>query len=731
MRENEVHGPYNFVSIPNRVLCRYADLKDVPRQDRWDPALCSGEIKVTLTADTPVFISNGDRKQPDFFQGADGSYQIPGSSLRGLIRENMQILGLGLVRPGVDFGDVTLYYRALADAKDSLKGKLKERYQNALGISKQKDGTDSPPSQVLAGYLHHEKSDAPGKTGYYILPAKAAMVPIPRRVKCKDKKTGRSYDVDNPTVAPWLRQSPFAEQIYYWYEKDEEDEEGKWRLTGERPERAGVQSGYLLSPGPMPGQNYLYLFPEEDVSADRIEISREDQLSYQEDYEARKNSLGGTERGVSTEEKERRKRFWALPGVGTCKPVFYCVSGGAISFSPSSYYLRVTYDRPLRSGLPEAHLQHQAEIFLDYPNAILGFTEPHSSLRSRVSFGDLAVNKKEKVDHAPAPDVVLGEPKLSFFPAYVREGKDYNQPDFRFRGYKQYWLHEPVEQEVGSNTRVQSALRPLAKGASFTGTIRYQNLYPDELGLLLWCLRLEEGCYQSIGMGKPYGYGRMKLRIDSLREYQPESLYLAMTPGQNFFKPVEPKQLEERVTGLIQCYQTSEWVKGSGETGSIGDMPHIREFFTIRSVIAVNQPMLSYMRISKKYNEYQNVAFPLGSIGELQEEMQTPGQAPSPGTRTERGAQTPRTQHRQNTSSGQQGGQWKVGTVLTGTTKGFTDALVFIKISGQRDQRVYFKNVPEGSYGGLEELLGYNRQVTIRLERIDPNKGPQWVIDRL
>ena len=46
----------------------------------------------------------GWRRGTALFPGSDGKYQIPGSTVRGMVRENMQILGYGLVRPGGGFG---------------------------------------------------------------------------------------------------------------------------------------------------------------------------------------------------------------------------------------------------------------------------------------------------------------------------------------------------------------------------------------------------------------------------------------------------------------------------------------------------------------------------------------------------------------------------------------------------------------------------------------------------
>lgn len=70
-------------------------------------------------------------------------------------------------------------------------------------------------------------------------------------------------------------------------------------------------------------------------------------------------------------------------------------------------------------------------------------------------------------------------------------------------------------------------MRPMKKGTAFSGTIRFKNLEEDELGLLLWSLVLNDGCYQSIGMGKPYGFGRMSVKLDKLRLFDFAALYSA------------------------------------------------------------------------------------------------------------------------------------------------------------------------------------------------------------
>ena len=67
MPENtKVHAPYNFVPFSNKHIERYACAEDLPRHDLIDPDLKSGEIYITLRAETPVFVSDGRKGNEHF-----------------------------------------------------------------------------------------------------------------------------------------------------------------------------------------------------------------------------------------------------------------------------------------------------------------------------------------------------------------------------------------------------------------------------------------------------------------------------------------------------------------------------------------------------------------------------------------------------------------------------------------------------------------------------------------
>ena len=127
------NNPYNFIPLLDRVYTRYASMEQLPAHDAWEPNRLSGIITCTFTAETPVCVDNGKKDNAnDFFRRVDGTYVIPGSSVKGIVRTNMMILGQGALRPGEDLDNVRMLYRAMASAKGSVKELVKLDYEAAL-----------------------------------------------------------------------------------------------------------------------------------------------------------------------------------------------------------------------------------------------------------------------------------------------------------------------------------------------------------------------------------------------------------------------------------------------------------------------------------------------------------------------------------------------------------------------------------------------------------------------
>lgn len=567
------NNPYNFIPLSDQVYARYESMEQLPAHGVWDPERLSGVITCTFTAETPVCVSNGEKDQDnDFFRQVDGAYVIPGSSIKGLIRTNMMILGLGALRPGEDLDNVRMLYRAMASAKGSVNERVKLNYQRAL------DYQNGPP-KVSACYIRREGKE------FEIYRTTSPFLRIPRRIVpaenwakyqllCQEAKQQKKAEGKAPVLRPYeytaIKEkhhltvpNPICEQE--WVDAYTKEFEVWYRVSGEtvtglqsrkkQETREGWLPGILMATGYMRGQNTLYLFPAFDQSDEHFTWSVEDRLAYEMDYKQRKNTLRGTMQNMD-------QSFWALPQEGEARPFFLLddQNGGVVV--GKTPYLRVGFLHTPGDGVPASHRAAAMELVLDYPYAVLGFASDYMiadeegraqkktfAYRSRVSFEDFRASAKaEPSQHIKTSG---GGPKPTSFPDYLVDGKSYNDQDFRLRGIKQYWLQPPQvpnQDEIKKN--VGTDLTLMERRTEFKGRIHFRNLSEDELGLLLWCLTLDDGSepektyFQTVGKGKPLGYGRMRVTLDAVEQLCPERLYSTscLTSG-NYTRPLDAQEL--------------------------------------------------------------------------------------------------------------------------------------------------------------------------------------------
>ena len=148
--------------------------------------------------------------------------------------------------------------------------------------------------------------------------------------------------------------------------------------------------------------------------------------------------------------------------------------------------------------------------------------------------------------------MILAEPKPTSYLDYLDQTKGtvtYNTDSFQLRGVKQYWLHreEQVDSYDGNKDNVMSVLHPLKKGTCFSGTVRFQNFKEDELGLLLWAIRLEAASWMNLGKAKAYGFGNVQLKNLKARKLDMKKAYfsdcvLDLDP----FQPIDTDRLIEK-----------------------------------------------------------------------------------------------------------------------------------------------------------------------------------------
>ncbi|MEI6047130.1 MAG: RAMP superfamily CRISPR-associated protein [Chloroflexota bacterium] len=155
---NEAHAPYNFIPLPDKV----AKAETLPDHDCYDTTRKSGYFDVTLTTETPLYIrglitqqeaSQRDehKNKPDFFQYG-GKPVIPGSSLRGMLRNLVEIIAFGKIAQVS--GKPKIFFRAVAADKNDPLGEDYKRMVGQLGAN------------VRAGYLEKKAGE------WYVRPAK-------------------------------------------------------------------------------------------------------------------------------------------------------------------------------------------------------------------------------------------------------------------------------------------------------------------------------------------------------------------------------------------------------------------------------------------------------------------------------------------------------------------------------------------------------------------------------
>ena len=417
----------------------------------------------------------------------------------------------------------------------------------------------------------------------------APKIAVPRRIHCGYlNKKGRSFfirpakreayrlSVTHPLLLELVQSggeefaARFAVKTVYY-----EEREGK--LTAlYRDRRAGTKEGSLI----YRAKRTCYLFAEEDKQAEQIRIPD--------------HIVAMHERiGVRPPEEEHR-----------AIPVFYMrhsEDGEERIYYNQKRFLSIGFRYRTDAGLPPAHKEKTERV--DYVTGMFGDRE-HGT---RLFFEDCSLVGEE--NFAPAVSKRLYRPQPAYYPTYVADGKNYNDPDFRLRGYKQYWLKDPKGEDgvlpEESGKRPVKCFAPLAEGSRFRGVIRFRNLHADELGALLWALKLERDCYQSMGRGRPEGYGRMEVAVDRLVTYDVRAGYADLLPVR--------KEETGDVDGYIQTYIRC------AESRLPGDIPlrertELRDFFYIRSRICSGEWVENMNR-----EQCRDVQLPLPSIRQIRE----------------------------------------------------------------------------------------------------------------
>lgn len=536
-------APYNFIPFPDKYIYRYGSRDELPTHDRYHEGLLSGNIEYTVENEELLFISDG---KGGFFK-VNGKACIPGSTMRGKVRSNMEILS-------------SAYPEFIEDRKFSYR-EVGSRVQSS--VTKQYKRYISPTKFnrinkiVKVGIIYKEDHE------YYIHPLKklkegqdAAYFEFVKE-KINGITNTQLKKIDGISLLEDRGYKPYIKKIKCV------ENDGKLELKNQNDSvENGDMNAYLMNSNKMFKKNTHYLISSEiEKGYSRMKIDTE----LVEEYNNRMYKI----------RKFRDKKdgdfmndvdYYQLPeksGQKWGKPVFYLDNLNddnktdrkikAFGFTP---YLRIPYECNIKDGVVKKEIGVKKEWYgIDYPSAIMGYTREDETkkieaYKGRVYFENAFVQGREEYYDKTIFKMLIN-PKPTSFQLYLDQREKngnyvgsildlitYNgRPEsgkdglrFRLRGNKFYWLKDLADRrDSEANSENQMAkLRPMMKGHKFKGIIRFENLHEDELGLLLMSIKPNDDAKENIGQGKPYGFGKVNIGIDKMEIVKKEDMFKSM-----------------------------------------------------------------------------------------------------------------------------------------------------------------------------------------------------------
>lgn len=564
-------APYNFIELNNFVLDRCKDENELLNHDRFGFNLNTGYIDYEIETLTPLHISrgnieeangkeNGQKNQEEntsesrLFKNPEGKYAIPGNTIRGMTRFNASVFSLSsVINKSIkkeDINNQKFYYRTYASEDKAMK----KWYGKKVGLEqvRRRQFTYTVLNNVEAGYIE-KKGD-----GYVIRPAVKidgkSYIPVHEydlRIKNvkfinylyndKECKLKREDYKDKAKLARIINKDyePYVAETNYSIDRGKAvvDPKGPYKgylvnsgYINVRIKENNSKDGQDLKKNDSKVPNNLkvhhYLIFKEDESME-IPVSKEQAELYTDDMKYTQKQNPNSKRA------NKRYRYYELPEAGEKKPVFYIKSNDSLIFGFTPY-LRIPADGDIHGGIPKTHRYFSGRDFVD---AIFGW----QNFRTKVSFQDaLCVSPKvQEVKY----QMVLSQPKPSWYKGYVKQEKEnelesYCTPNFKIRGRKFYWLKESADEEAmklsfnNNNTKICTTMNCYKEGTKYEGKVCFENLSNEELGLLIYSLKQgDTGGYFNIGMGKPYGLGKCRIKIRQLVVYDIKERYMSFGGG--------------------------------------------------------------------------------------------------------------------------------------------------------------------------------------------------------
>ena len=470
----KITSPYNFVPLNQQVF--YPDWaeqasQDLPFKDGLDVSL---DIKLTNVS--PLFTRNGSKDGKDTFSshiiGENGKrqYFIPATTIKGMLREIVEIMTFGKMQEGKDYQNRYFGYR---DVARQAGNELNAEYIRKV-------------SKCKPGWLYKEGEN------YYFAPCSGELEKI---AIDELKQLYPSYQSD-PSI--WKSNISVGKNGIYPSYPEIEKNDNYYRI---------------VCTGKFGKKQHELLFPS--AEDEPILIQKETIEAFTTMYDATP--------GFS-DAKDGESCFLSALENGEKIPVFHL----RLEEGKETLGFSRMFKLPFKYNVKQqVEVLQKADINRpDFAETLFGYTGKETSLKGRVQISH-AFMEGEVVDSELIEEKgILGSPKASYYPIYLKQHhspyKTYDENE-GIAGRKLYRVHTkdttiplPLNE---NNPNVESSFKTIPQGQNFHFRITMHNVKEVELGAVLAALTFNHttGVYFNIGMAKSFGFGKCEIEENGIK----------------------------------------------------------------------------------------------------------------------------------------------------------------------------------------------------------------------
>jgi len=496
-----ITAPYNFVPLNKEVFYpSWADSisHDIPFEDGE-----SAEIELEIEAKSPIFVR--DSKQENEFCNYKGQYYIPGSSIKGVLREILEIITFSKMR----LQDKRLSYRDLNNYAYK---------KNAMN-----------QNRIYMGWLYKDgdswKIDSLGK-----------VTASKTRIKYQEMAHFLGFDVVNKI-------------------KREKEAYKKYRHIKDF-DQLNIPTGTIVFTGSTGNKTREFLFPKK--------VQRTIVLNDKKLIETFKDAYYI---GTPNESKDWKELWSKRFKDGKKIPVFFQMDNSNILHFGLSMLYKLPYRNSIGDLLKRYQdikddLDMAESIFgyVKDKKALKGRVNiTHFKSKSATKYPKNVVLPLSTPRATFYPNyLVQCKPKNK-----TDRHITYDDDNAILRGHKLYPHRKNViisDEICAKNKNVCTSFKPLDKGSVFEGKVRFHNLKDEEIGALLAAITFfeKDECFHKVGMAKAYGFGSVKIKIKNNTLNKDISYYIARFK-ERFEKDMDTSLIDHpRIKAL---FELSSYVK--------------------------------------------------------------------------------------------------------------------------------------------------------------------------